>query len=145
MHITMAFIGDVELSDVKRVRETLRYVNGKLFSTRTTNLTVFPAIRQPRLIVASLENPPALQKLQQDIVSTLAEARLLDPEDRPYHPHVTLARLKKEKPRRVHGFIEETDLPVTSARLVSSFSLYSSDLTPDGAVYHQEETYPLTA
>ncbi len=65
----------------------------------------------------------------------------LEPERRAYHPHITLARGRLAGPIDAatgqSGALKSAPFPV------SSFELYESALTPDGATYSLLERYLL--
>jgi 2'-5' RNA ligase len=68
----------------------------------------------------------------------------LEPEERKYHPHLTVARLRPEAPLdRITGFLAANNLFKVENVPISEFSLYSSVLMPGGAVHSVEASYQL--
>ena len=59
----------------------------------------------------------------------------LEPELRPWHPHITLARCREISPAMLQKFLKENmDLDAGIVR-VAAIHLYSSKLTPAGAIH----------
>ena len=67
----------------------------------------------------------------------------LEPEDRKYMPHVTLARLKGSYIEAVDRYCAERSYLTVPAFPVHEFTLYSSFLSQSGAIYTPEAEYPL--
>jgi len=82
--------------------------------------------------------------LQLQVASALKKTGVqLD--SRPYHPHLTLARLKADRSANeaVNSFIARHRQLESEPLPVRQFILYSSQLTPQGAIYTEQGTYPL--
>jgi 2'-5' RNA ligase len=64
----------------------------------------------------------------------------LEPEERPFHPHVTLARCRDVPEGALRKFLKSNaDLDLGMFR-VDSFHLYLSELTADGPIHTRELT-----
>jgi 2'-5' RNA ligase len=62
----------------------------------------------------------------------------LEPELRPWHPHITIARCRDVAPQSLRSFLKaNADLDAGLIR-VDAFHLYSSDLTPAGPIHTRE-------
>lgn len=83
-----------------------------------------------------------LVRLNRKLESALKHAGI-EPEGRKFHPHVTLARLKNGSARHLgnfevhHSLFKVCDIPV------EGLNLYSSRLTPEGAIHTLEARYSL--
>jgi 2'-5' RNA ligase len=86
-----------------------------------------------------------LDWLQQK-VSTVARNCGVEIEHRKFRPHVTLARFSSgaETGHHIAQFMASHSTFRTAPWVVDHFTLYSSRLRPDGAVYRAEATYDLT-
>ncbi len=97
---------------------------------------VFPNPRRPSVIWAGFESAEDDAAALHSIAERAACAIGLDPESRQFAPHVTLGRVRHESQR---GGVFERLLQVntfdTSAFTVDAVSLFSSELTPQGARY----------
>jgi len=88
--------------------------------------------RRPRLFALDLDDPDRTCALLQQAVSDALEAgRFYKPEKRPFWPHVTLARVKRE--RRADPLPSEP--PPLEPFTASQLTLYRSTLRPQGAHY----------
>ena len=64
-------------------------------------------------------------------------------EERKYHPHVTLARLRRAPADRVGRFLEANGLLMSPPFQVESFGLYESIRSHEGPVYRELERFAL--
>lgn len=93
-HITLQFLGDTNSEDLPSLCYTLQQISGTIefFRLSLTSLGVFGLVERPRVLWAGLDGDlAALEKLQQRVVEATA-LHGFQKEDRPYRPHVTLAR-----------------------------------------------------
>lgn len=140
-HLTLQFIGDVDHNTFHSIVETLSEVRMTDFELLIKGVGFFPQKKSPRILWAGLEKNEALFQLQKKIENRIR--RLHVPlENRKFHPHITLARLRNPSSDQIGGYLMQNNLFKTPPFLVQSFSLYSSVLTPHGAVYTEEANYP---
>src|SRR5207253_2106179 len=66
----------------------------------------------------------------------------LPPDERAFHPHLTLARLSRSA-GPIGNLLEEVGGLTSPTFTVDSFALFESDLTSEAAVYSVVERYPL--
>ncbi len=106
---------------------------------------VFPERGRPRVLGLGFAPTADLEALRAlaEAAETVVRLAGLPPEDRPFHPHVTLARLRDPWPapavetfRREAG---EWDLPPWKVR---ACVLFESRLDPGGAVHTPLRTLP---
>lgn len=142
LHLTLRFIGDVDEAGFDAVREALRGVACPPFELKPEGLGRFPLRGRPTVLWVGLREQPALVGLQQAVDDAVAEAGF-GHEERDYHPHLTLARLKGTSPGRLATWMEGRETFETEPFRVTAFHLYSSILRTSGAEHHVEETYPL--
>jgi RNA 2',3'-cyclic 3'-phosphodiesterase len=139
LHITLAFLGWVAEREVPRLGEILESSGGPAASIRLGDPVPRPERGRPRLFALPAESPGAVA-LQLALQERLVAARLYEPEKRPFWPHVTIARVRREergskRPARVErlpGALPKGMLqPFDGVRL----TLYRSELQPQGAQY----------
>jgi 2'-5' RNA ligase len=65
------------------------------------------------------------------------------PEKRPFHPHLTLARIKDPRVTGVSEFLTRYQNFSLEEFVVENFHLYSSKLNPKGAIYTKVKTFSL--
>lgn len=139
MHITLVFIGKAELMPTHRALERLEH------SPVAITLTEPGCFKQRNgaHFWIGLRNNTGLLDLRRKLFNALQKAEL-EPDDKPFSPHITLARYKgalSESARR--PFLNQT-LPTPALTFqVPHFSLYSSATLSEGPIYKIEERYPL--
>ena len=142
LHLTLRFIGDVEDEKLDDVRKALAGIKAETFSLAFRRVGHFPPGKHPRVLWVGFEENAPLMALQQMVELALVEAGI-QPDERKFSPHLTLARLKETPSARV-AVLEERFKDFGAAPFsVSEFYLYSSILTRDGAVHTREGTYRL--
>jgi 2'-5' RNA ligase len=143
MHLTLRFIGDADDTMLSDIAEILENVNSSHFSLSLKGVGYFPPRRKPNVLWAGIEPSEGLMELR-DSVESLLEELGLPGEERKYHAHVTLARLRQEAPLdKITGYLSAHGLFRTDATAITEFHLYSSILTGDGAVHTKEASFPL--
>lgn len=140
MHLTLRFVGDSEL---RPVADALTDIAGESFILGFDCLGKFGSARRGRGILwIGLELHPLLNDLYEAVSQRLAE-RGIELDDRPFRPHVTLARCGRETPASVYQEFVQQPFPPLPSFEVTGFILYSSKPGEDGSVYTPEVTYSL--
>lgn len=157
IHLTLKFLGSIEERRVSEIQETLRSaLHGQPpFTVEVGGVGVFPDLRAPRVLWLGLSGqsgPENASLPQQDIRQLAATVdRALGtigfpPEDRPFRPHLTLARIK-ERSREVGQALQDLGLLNPGSQVgrleLQTVSLMKSDLKPSGAVYTRLWELPL--
>ena len=92
LHITLKFLGELDESVIPKIINSLSPIKHKKFKIKFGFVGGFPSIKRPRVIFVGAEESAELSRLQRAI-----EAKLFflgKKENRPFHPHVTVARIK---------------------------------------------------
>ena len=145
VHITLKFIGEVKPDKLDKLCQAL----GDLPSfaplkVRFTGLGFFPSARRPRVFWAGVEAEPYLAELVAAIERKL-EPLGIAPENRAFHPHLTLARFESpELARGLSAAVEALGTPDFGSETLREFYLYQSVLKPSGAEYTRLVTYPFS-
>lgn len=142
LHLTVRFIGEVDGGIFHDIKEGLEAVRVAPFSLRLKGLGFFPPRGMPRVLWVGIEKNPQLVQLRNKVESRLVRIGLT-PEGRKFAPHITLARLRDTPPNKLGNFLAGNGLFETSAFAVQEFLLYSSRLTPKGAIHTVEAAYGL--
>lgn len=143
MHLTLRFIGEVDLTRFKQVKDALQAVRFEPFTVTLKGVGHFPQQGLPRVLWVGVEASGALKRLARDVERAIVGLGF-EPERRPFSAHVTLARLKYPPPAgELKQFYERNKRFVADTITVEAFSLFSSVLSHDGAVYQVESTYPM--
>jgi RNA 2',3'-cyclic 3'-phosphodiesterase len=150
IHLTLQFLGDVESGRLEEFRQALRAVGERHgpISLRAESAGCFPDERRPRIIWAGLTGEvERLGALKEGTDRALAPLGFV-PEKRPFHPHLTLARVKEvrageaaEVARALAGFREAWFGEWQAGEL----HFMRSELSPGGAVYSALFTIPFSS
>ena len=103
---------------------------------------VFEKAARPQALWAGVERNQALEHLQTKI-ETAVQRIGFERERRRYTPHVTVARLDNAPPSKLAEWMQANNLLRTEPVVVDHFTLFSSQLGKDGAVYTAEVDYAL--
>jgi 2'-5' RNA ligase len=143
LHLTLRFIGEVDGGSFADIREILGSIKVDPFTMQLDGVGFFPPRGKPRVIWAGVAKNENLLLLQRKIETTMVRQVGLDPEERKYSPHITLARLNNTPSSRVGRFMEEYGLFLSEPFTVERFLLYSSVLGKKGALHRMEAEYQL--
>jgi 2'-5' RNA ligase len=136
IHLTLRFLGNVPAEQVTSIAQAMECaIQGQTaFILRAQSLGCFPHASRPRVLWVGLADPSqALAHLNERLTAALMPLDF-PPEDRPFHPHLTLARAQ-------HSIRSNQLLPVLQAyqnRCFGEFSvtqlhLFQSELQRGGA------------
>jgi 2'-5' RNA ligase len=147
MHLTLLFLGEVVPELVPALAGRLRqaFAPYPALALRLAGAGTFPAGRPARVAWVGVAAPPELASLQAGVALAAREAIDLPPDgDRPYRPHVTLARCPSPWPRgAAEKFAAAFPGEVGPPFVASQGVLVESRLSPQGARYRDLEELPL--
>lgn len=140
-HVTLQFLGETTKEQYGCLVPRLQEVVAVPASIRVAGFGLFD---RAGVFFADVNFSPELLDLQQSVVNATGRCGFIA-EDRPFHPHVTLARAKgdrrKEAMRRLKNRVKvEVRLPAFTA---TEFLLYEAFLGPGGARYEIRERFPM--
>lgn len=148
LHLSLVFLGntaETRQDDVICCMQSAAAGIGA-FSFTVTNLGYFGAPRSPRILWAGIKADAALEKLQSRLSAALRQ-RDFAIEDRPYHPHITLARIKPQHRKKTSldyaATISAIKLSEPCGVDVNGVELMQSILSPQGAAYSMLYRQPL--
>ena len=146
-HITLKFLGNVEpplLEELGTVLSAEVLMVGA-FDLLYEGIGAFPSTDRPRIIWAGVHEHEALRSLQETVEQLCLRLGLGAPEDRPFHPHITIGRVKSDRNLgRLTATLKSITLEPVSARC-SHILLMRSELHPTGSRYTALESIPLTS
>ena len=141
MHVTLKYVGDWQVNRLDEIIHSLSEVrlpaSEPVLNVSLAGLGFFPNARSPRVFWADAENTTALRQLHSRVDAALQPLGIA-PEVRPYHPHLTLARIAEEiSLDNLYRAIE--DLPTREYGLINpdQFVLFESSVTPAGPIYRK--------
>ncbi len=132
IHLTLKFLGDVSEQKIDEIKQKLEKIDFGSFEASLGRTGVFPDEHYVKVVWIGVEPANSINFLQQKIEKALAG--LFEPDTR-FTPHLTLARVKFVKDKKL--FIENLRKIEAEKKefLVDSFKLIKSTLTPKGPVY----------
>jgi RNA 2',3'-cyclic 3'-phosphodiesterase len=140
-HLTLRFLGDgVSGEFVDRFSQAMEPVAmettpGELLAGPPA---VFPLRGRARVLGVGFASAPGLESVS-ELVRRAEEAAVRlgsPPEERPFHPHVTFARIRESWPgEAVEGYRKEVSAWTFPPWFARSCVLFESRLGPDGAVH----------
>ena len=142
LHLTLRFIGDADDSLFAAIKESLAGVSESAFSLTLQGVGCFPPKKTPRVLWVGINRNDTLIRLASEVEQRLVGIGL-QPERRSFSPHITIARFRDTSPHKAADYLTRNSLFKTEAFPVEEFYLYSSTLTPKGAVHRREATYLL--
>jgi len=137
LHLTLKFLGEVPEERIELIAESLRAVAQATepFSFTVKGVGGFPDLRRPRVLWVGVEATQPLMRLQQ-LIERAMEQLGFPPEERAYHPHITLGRVKAmagmEKVREILGEYKDAEFGEV---FVAHLTLFRSDLSREGPTY----------
>ena len=102
LHLTLKFLGDVPLTRVETLSQAARRAasNASPFELIIEGAGSFPPRDQPRVLWIGIEDPSGkLAELHAGLEEECSEAGFAR-EQRPFHPHLTIARLRQPQGAR---------------------------------------------
>jgi len=144
IHLTLAFLGEVEESAVEQLSRELARIHPPEFRLSFSGTGCFPDRRRPRVLWIGVEPHPHLQALAAMVHEVLLACGIPQ-EARPFSPHITLARLKIPASGESAAFFDRPEVLKLPPFPVREFVLFQSRLTPQGAVHSPIRNFPLSA
>ncbi len=144
LHLTLRFLGDIEQAQVNSVIDAMNtavYGVG-VFDFKLENVGAFPRTLRPTVLWVGAADQGQLGTIVEQLNNALADMGL-GPENRPWHPHVTIARIKSHPPTKLLQFITDHKNDHLGSIRVSSIELLRSDLQPNGPAYAPLACVPL--
>lgn len=135
LHVTLRFIGDTPPEAIDVLAAGIGCVEASGFSLSMSGFGVFPRRGAPRVLWAGLTPAEPLRDLAAAVDGAMAATGKVAPADKPFSPHLTLARLDRPQPGAVQAWIDARGDFSTAPWTVEHFTLYSSRLLPSGAVH----------
>jgi 2'-5' RNA ligase len=147
-HVTLRFLGPVADGDVEPVAAALRTLamGHAPFTLRVGGAGAFPDVRRPAVLWLGVAADGPLLALQQAVERGIAPLGF-PTESRPFHPHVTLGRTRRDaRPgalRSAEALLRDVACEVIIP--IETVDLMSSHTSPRGARYQCVLAAPLAA
>ncbi|MCK8783953.1 RNA 2',3'-cyclic phosphodiesterase [Roseomonas sp. NAR14] len=144
-HLTLRFIGEVPGWQAQEVDDALSAIRARPFELRLRGVGTFEKAGRISALWVGAERTEGLAHLQNKVETALQRIGL-EPERRRFAPHVSLARsTERAAPEKLIAFVQATNLFRAPPLMVEHFTLFSSLLGKEQAVYTPEVDYALVA
>lgn len=146
LHLTLKFLGEIPEAKLAAVKESLVGVvsSQKSFPLVLKGTGYFPPNSKfIRVLWAGVFEQPTLMNLHREIDFEMAKHGFI-PESHPFHPHLTLGRVRTAL--RLHDVLDELERHKYSTfgqMTAGQVTLFESRLQPAGASYGILAEYPL--
>jgi len=157
MHVTLKFIGEQPDDAVDSLKQALQQISAGTIKIDFRGHGFFPNPKSARVFWVRMQSGPELGALAAAVDQALFPLGI-PKEDRPFSPHLTLARSaggsgsprrdKSDRPNRVFQILQNrlATLPAPEFGTMTSreFFLYQSQLSPKGSKYTKLAKFELT-
>jgi 2'-5' RNA ligase len=145
LHCTLKFLGDVSEDRLLVLAGALRETAGDAppFRVRFGGVGSFPGRGNPRVLWMGVENSDGLLAALQRRIEDSFERAGFSREERPFHPHLTLGRIKSPRNQLRLTAIQETLTLRSEPFAIREIKLVSSALMDSGSVYTERMAVPL--
>ncbi|HYX52866.1 MAG TPA: RNA 2',3'-cyclic phosphodiesterase [Candidatus Limnocylindrales bacterium] len=142
LHVTLKFIGEVKDEKLEAIKAALADAKAPPFQVAFEGIGFFPNTRAPRVFWAGVNADDSLSRLANSVDDALVKIGY-EPEDKAYHPHLTLARARERELRALTPLLESEDQPHFGTMTAREFFLYQSHTGRGGSRYDKLETFRL--
>jgi 2'-5' RNA ligase len=141
LHVTLKFVGEFSDARLEEMKAALATVKAASFEVRFEGVGFFPNPKSARVFWAGVDGGEHLPRLASAIDGVLAGLGIA-PEEKPYHPHLTLARASSRPLRELQALLEDKQrFGTMTAR---EFFLYRSQPQKGGSKYTKLERFVLS-
>lgn len=135
-HLTIRFLGGISSDRLATLCCRLQEIRCSPFDLSLSGAGCFPDVRRPIVLWAGLEEEPELIRLANSVESACVDVGMSQ-EKKPFHAHVTLARVKDRirNPAAFQQFL--SDVHLSDSCPVREMTLYQSILDRQGSMYRK--------
>lgn len=142
IHLTLKFLGQIEKEAIEEIKKILDEITAtaRPFKIRLSQIGAFPNPNQPRVIWVGIDDGTKESSHLANLIEEKIVPLGIEKEDRAFHPHLTLARIKflkdKSSVKNAFASLKVPQVEMTAAKI----ALFQSTLTPEGPIYTVLET-----
>jgi 2'-5' RNA ligase len=144
LHVTLKFLGQTDVEFVPEVRALIEHAALSRASCELSiaGIGVFPHVQRPNVVWAGLQGADTLASLAADLEAGL-EPHGFPRENRPFVPHLTLARVKARPPESLHALLSHHARTSFGKAKIEHVEFIRSEPGPDGSRYTVLAATPL--
>jgi 2'-5' RNA ligase len=148
IHLTLKFLGNIDIDLITKINGIFEELGKKYqsFPADLNTLGAFPKIKNPRVIWAGMQKgKDEVIVIVKELEKQLAKIGIAK-EEKEFHPHVTLGRLRSPYNRAslVEALEKNSKVPTLNFT-VDKIVLFKSTLTPKGPIYEPQAEASLKA
>ena len=140
MHITLRYLGEIRREKTDELRSALRTVSFNPFTATVTGTGCFPNRRNPAVLWIGVQPAGQLEAIFYRIEDALRPLGY-GPEQRRYHPHITVARPGASSKQAAIRFLDQYSDFSAGEFIIEEFVLYESILRHSGPEYRVVEVF----
>jgi len=146
LHVTLKFIGEWPEDKLPQLEAALRSIPPREpIPAEVKGFGWYPNPHHPRVFWVGVHGGEPLAALAKDLDAALGPLGIPS-EDRPFHAHLTLARIKEPAPlQALRAAIAQLESVEYGSFPVDRFCLYRSQPGSAGSIYTKLSEYPLQA
>jgi 2'-5' RNA ligase len=136
-HLTLVFLGEIASPQSDRIIAAMQQTIDGVppFHLTFRGLGVFPPRGAPRVLWLGVSEGEREVIALQGIVARRLEALGVQPEDRPFHPHLTIGRWRQSRPSDRPLLGGDARTASTAGMMVDRVTLYESRLSSKGPAH----------
>jgi RNA 2',3'-cyclic 3'-phosphodiesterase len=149
MHLALHFLGETDVDLVPQLGAALRGVlaDQPAITLRLSGAGAFPNLRRPRVVWAGVGGAISLLERAHSAAGAALDALGLPRETRPFRPHLTLGRVRREATpaqlERLSALVRSLPPLAPTPWVVERIVLFRSQLRPAGPIYTELDAVKL--
>jgi 2'-5' RNA ligase len=135
IHLTLKFLGNIDAERIDSIGKALETAGKDIrpFTITVEGLGAFPNLKTPRVLWVGVVASEELTHLYKNIEEGLHKIGF-EKEHRPFHPHLTLLRVKsRDEGRRLAERVKDIKSDLKATFSTDELILFKSKLSPRGA------------
>lgn len=143
LHMTFQFLGEIDKEQAVSVLKNIQVVAQRFspFKVQYRSLGVFPDRKRPRILWIGVSKGEGNLKKLANEVSQLNRKAGIRVDAKPFHPHVTVCRMKTVDKKKLNSLMNRHKNFVFGEEVVDRVALISSSLTSIGPIYTVVEEF----
>jgi len=142
LHITLKFIGEVSQIKIDKIAQNLSNISLKPFRLMIHGVGAFPTKKNARIVWIGAKGDifPLFGSIENEL------ERLNFKKDSHFHPHITIARIKKQNKDikdKIEKFLDDYYNIEIGSLFIDNFRLKKSTLTDKGPIYETIEEFKM--
>lgn len=138
IHITLKFLGEISDDMIPKIEKVLKKTAAetKPFDLEIRKIGVFPDMHRPKVVWIGIDHGKKLLFNLQENLEKKMVLNEFESEDRPFSPHITIARLKSLKGTAQFMDVVHSHVSCSAGTcLIKELILFKSVLKPGGPEY----------